>query len=105
MEAIDQTERALIDQLISATKLYNSSEAIKELFDFVVRFRKFAPFNAMLLAYPETGIDSRRHCVGLVEQVRSRPKTRCTAASDPAHHGTRRFRFRHPGYRRARSAS
>ncbi len=56
MEAIDQTERALIDQLISATKLYNSSEAIQELFDFVVRFRKFAPFNAMLLHIQKPGL-------------------------------------------------
>ena len=50
--AQDETERALIDQLIAATKLYNSGEAIKELFAFTIRLREFAPFNAMLLGNP-----------------------------------------------------
>ena len=34
-------ERALIDQMIAATKLYDSSEAIQELFAFTVRLREF----------------------------------------------------------------
>ena len=55
-ETIDQAERALIDQLIAATRLYNSGEAIQGLFDFVVRFRKFAPFNAMLLHIQKPGL-------------------------------------------------
>ena len=53
---IDQTERALIDQLIAATKLYNSSKAVRELFDFIVRLREFAPFNAMLLHIQKPGL-------------------------------------------------
>ncbi|MGR3724337.1 ImmA/IrrE family metallo-endopeptidase [Abyssibius alkaniclasticus] len=36
-----ESERALIDQLIAATKLYDSSEAIQELFAFTVRLREF----------------------------------------------------------------
>lgn len=47
--ALDETERALIDQLIAATKLYDTSEAIDELFQFTIKLRAFAPFNAMLL--------------------------------------------------------
>jgi hypothetical protein len=54
--AQDDTERALIDQLIAATKLYNSGEAIKELFAFTIRLREFAPFNAMLLHIQKPGL-------------------------------------------------
>ena len=52
----DGSERALIDQLIAATKLYDSSEAIEELFAFTVRLREFAPFNAMLLHIQKPGL-------------------------------------------------
>ena len=52
----DGSERALIDQLIAATKLYDSSEAIQELFAFTVRLREFAPFNAMLLHIQKPGL-------------------------------------------------
>lgn len=52
----DETERALIDQLIAATKLYNSGEAIKELFAFTIKLREFAPFNAMLLHIQKPGL-------------------------------------------------
>lgn len=49
-------ERALIEQLIAATKLYDSSEAIRELFAFTIRLREFAPFNAMLLHIQKPGL-------------------------------------------------
>lgn len=49
-------ERALIEQLIAATKLYDSSEAIHELFNFTIRLREFAPFNAMLLHIQKPGL-------------------------------------------------
>ena len=54
--SVDQADRALIDQLIAATRLYKSSEAVQELFDFVVRLREFAPFNAMLLHIQKPGL-------------------------------------------------
>src|ERR1700686_4861904 len=41
-------DRALIEQLIAATHLYDSSDAVKKLMDFTIRLRAFAPFNAML---------------------------------------------------------
>ena len=53
---IDQTSQALIDQLISATQLYSSSSARQELLKFIVRFRAFAPFNAMLLHIQKPGL-------------------------------------------------
>lgn len=49
-------QRALIEQLIAATKLYDSSEAIHELFAFTIRLREFAPFNAMLLHIQKPGL-------------------------------------------------
>ena len=52
----DEPERALLEQLIAATKLYNRSEAIQDLFDFTIRLRAFAPFNAMLLHIQKPGL-------------------------------------------------
>jgi hypothetical protein len=49
-------ERAQIDQLIAATKLYDSSEAVKELLDFTIRLRELAPFNGMLLHIQKPGV-------------------------------------------------
>ncbi len=52
----DEPERALLEQLIAATKLYNRSDAIQDLFDFTIRLRAFAPFNAMLLHIQKPGL-------------------------------------------------
>ena len=52
----EQRERALIEQLIAATRLYNSSETIRDLFNFMIRLREFAPFNAMLLHIQKPGL-------------------------------------------------
>lgn len=49
-------ERALIDQLIAATRLYETGDAIRQLFDFTIRLRAFAPFNAMLLHIQKPGL-------------------------------------------------
>jgi hypothetical protein len=55
-EPKDEAERTLIDQLIAATKLYDSSEAIHELLNFTIRLRELAPFNAMLLHIQKPGL-------------------------------------------------
>ena len=52
----EESERALIDQLIAATRLYSTSEAIHALFEFTIRLREFAPFNAMLLHIQKPGL-------------------------------------------------
>ena len=49
-------DRALIDQLIAATKLYDTSEAVAELLAFTAKLRAFAPFNAMLLHIQKPGL-------------------------------------------------
>jgi len=55
-EQVEQAERALIDQLIAATRLYNTRAAVHELLDFTIRLREFAPFNAMLLHIQKPGL-------------------------------------------------
>lgn len=52
----DGTERALLDELLLEARLYKSSKDYKELLDFVVRLRNFAPFNAMLLQIQKPGL-------------------------------------------------
>ncbi len=54
--SVDDSERALIDQLIAATRLYNTSKTVHELLDFTIRLREFAPFNAMLLHIQKPGL-------------------------------------------------
>jgi len=44
----DSAKRAL-DELFSLTFQYKSSKAYHELLQFVVRFRYYSPFNAMLV--------------------------------------------------------
>jgi hypothetical protein len=49
-------DRALIDQLIAATRLYDTREAVQELLAFTIRLRAFAPFNAMILHIQRPGL-------------------------------------------------
>jgi hypothetical protein len=48
--------RSLLDQLLEDSKLYTKSKDFKELLDFVVKLRNFAPFNAMLLQVQKPGL-------------------------------------------------
>ena len=48
--------RSLLDQLLTDSRLYTQSKDYKELLDFVVRLRNFAPFNAMLLQIQKPGL-------------------------------------------------
>jgi len=48
--------RSLLDQLLSDSRLYTQSKDYKDLLDFVVRLRNFAPFNAMLLQVQKPGL-------------------------------------------------
>ena len=48
--------RSLLDQLLTDSRLYTESSDYKELLDFVVRLRNFAPFNAMLLQVQKPGL-------------------------------------------------
>lgn len=50
------SERSLLDQLLQDSRLYRHSRDYKDLLDFVVRLRNFAPFNAMLLQIQKPGL-------------------------------------------------
>ncbi len=50
------TAHSLLDQLLNDSLLYKQSKDYKELLDFVVRLRNFAPFNAMLLQVQKPGL-------------------------------------------------
>lgn len=50
------TARTLLDQLLTDSRLYTRSKDYKDLLDFVVRLRNFAPFNAMLLQIQKPGL-------------------------------------------------
>ena len=48
--------RSLLDQLLTDSRLYTQSKDYKDLLDFVIRLRNFAPFNAMLLQVQKPGL-------------------------------------------------
>ncbi len=54
--AVDAIARSMLDQLLSDSRLYHQSQGYKDLLDFVVRLRNFAPFNAMLLQLQKPGL-------------------------------------------------
>jgi hypothetical protein len=51
-----EAARSLLDQLLTDSRLYTQSKDYKDLLDFVVRLRNFAPFNAMLLQVQKPGL-------------------------------------------------
>jgi hypothetical protein len=48
--------RTLLDQLLTDSRLYTQTKDYKNLLDFVVKLRNFAPFNAMLLQIQKPGL-------------------------------------------------
>lgn len=48
--------RTLLDQLLADSRLYTQTKDYKDLLDFVVKLRNFAPFNAMLLQIQKPGL-------------------------------------------------
>ena len=74
----DQAEardRALIEQLIAATRLYATSNAVKELLEFTINLRAFAPFNAMLLHIQKPGLTHAATAADWWRRFRRVPKT------------------------------
>jgi hypothetical protein len=51
-----ETTRALLDQLLTDSRLYRTGDDYKKLLEFVVRLRNVAPFNAMLLQLQKPGL-------------------------------------------------
>lgn len=51
-----EAARSLLDQLLADSRLYTQGKDYKDLLDFVIRLRNFAPFNAMLLQVQKPGL-------------------------------------------------
>lgn len=69
-----QAARSLLDQLLADSRLYTQSRDYKELLDFVVRLRNFAPFNAMLLQVQKPGLSYAASARDWRERFCRRPK-------------------------------
>jgi hypothetical protein len=52
----EEPDKSLLDQLLNDAKLYTQSQDYKNLLDFTVKLRNFAPFNAMLLQIQKPGL-------------------------------------------------
>lgn len=52
-----EAARSLLDQLLADSRLYRKGSDYKNLLDFAVRLRNFAPFNAMLLQIQKPGLN------------------------------------------------
>lgn len=66
--------RSLLDKLLTDSRLYTQTKDYKELLDFVVRLRNFAPFNAMLLQVQKPGLMYAASAVDWNERFERRPK-------------------------------
>jgi hypothetical protein len=66
--------RSLLDKLLTDSRLYTQTKDYKELLDFVVRLRNFAPFNAMLLQVQKPGLMYAASAVDWNERFVRRPK-------------------------------
>lgn len=67
-------DRALVDQLIADTHLYDSAAAVKELLAFTTRLRHIAPFNAMLLHIQKPGLSFAARPTDWLARFGRRPK-------------------------------
>lgn len=70
----DSNSRSVLAQLITDSKLYTQSKAYKELLDFVVKLRNFAPFNAMLLQIQKPGLSYAASARDWWRRFQRRPK-------------------------------
>lgn len=66
--------RSLLDQLLTDSRLYTQSKDYKELLDFVIRLRNFAPFNAMLLQVQKPGLRFAASAADWRDRFERRPK-------------------------------
>src|ERR1700730_4829052 len=69
-----EAARSLLDQLLTDSRLYTQSQDYKDLLDFVIRLRNFAPFNAMLLQVQKPGLRFAASAVDWRDRFGRRPK-------------------------------
>lgn len=73
-DADEQRNRAIVDQLIADTRLYDSAKKIKDLLEFTARLSHIAPFNAMLLHIQKPGLSFAARPRDWRERFGRRPK-------------------------------
>lgn len=74
-EAADIKEvRSILDELISNSKLYRTTDEFKQLLEFVTRLRNFAPFNALLLQIQKPGLTFAAPAAEWMGKFQRRPK-------------------------------
>jgi hypothetical protein len=69
-----EVARSILDSLLSESALYRRSTDYKQLLDFVVRLRNFAPFNAMLLEIQKPGLSYAASALDWAERFGRYPK-------------------------------
>jgi hypothetical protein len=69
-----EATRALLDRLLTDSRLYRTTADYKSLLDFVVRLRNFAPFNAMLLQVQKPGLRYAASAADWLGRFGRRPK-------------------------------
>lgn len=70
----EESTRSLLDQLLADSRLYKTSKDYKDLLDFVIRLRNFAPFNAMLLQVQKPGLSYAASARDWRERFERHPK-------------------------------
>ena len=60
--------------LFDPDRIHKTTAAYKDLLDFVVRLRNFAPFNAMLLQVQKLGLTYAASAVGWLARFDRKPK-------------------------------
>lgn len=70
----DEDPRSLLDKLLTDSQLYHQSKDYKELLEFVVRLREFAPFNAMLLQVQKPGLRYAASALDWLGRFERKPK-------------------------------
>lgn len=68
-----QSTRSILDKLFEESRLYQKSKDYKDLLDFVIRLRNFAPFNAMLLQVQKPGLSFAASVSDWENNFRRRP--------------------------------
>ena len=68
------SERTLLDQLLADSRMYTTSKGYRELLEFVIRLRNFAPFNAMLLQVQKPGLGYAASASDWLERFDRYPK-------------------------------
>ena len=82
-DALEERDRALVDQLIADTRLYDSARSLKELLDFTARLRHLAPFNAMLLHIQKPGLSFAARQQDWWKRFRRQPKRNARPLGHP----------------------